>query len=126
MVNERIEEIMTEYNDDLTKGREPITECKYHKTNGTITIFFVTFAYHIFIYKDTYVLSWFRKDIDRESFWIHDGTEYCPDVATICRSLGNRIFGGFSPRRGKLWYQHDKPKKPRKRKFIWNKDNTPA
>ena len=106
MVNERLGEIIDEYNNDLTKGREKISECKWDKSNGTITIFMDSFAYHLFIYKDTFVLAWLRRDINDEHKWIHDGTEYCTDVSIVIRSLRDRIFGGFSPRRGRLWYQN--------------------
>ena len=116
----RIEEIRDEYNNDLTKGREKISEIKYNKSDGTIAIFLDSYAYYIFIYKHAYILTWLRRDINNEHRWINDGAETCEDISSLIRSINDRIFGGFSPRRGRLWYQFGLTKQ-RKNQFEKNR-----
>lgn len=123
MAMDALPEIIEEYNKTLTKGREPIED--YEFNDNKILIFFKTYAYYVFIYKNAFVLSWLRKD-DKKNRWINDGNEVITNISSLIRSINDRIFSGFSPRRGYSWYHFGLPKNRERQFHSFKRNDDPA
>ena len=106
MAYERIEELIEEYNNNISKGRETVQSHVYNRPKGYIAIYFWTYAYFIFVYQGAYMITWHHKGDD--GIFHQDGIDTCKDVSEVMRTMHNMIFGGFSPRRGSLWHQYGK------------------
>ena len=109
IINDRLLEIQSEYNNAPCKKCGQILDVKIKNKHGFIRVSFDKFAYLIFVYKHTFMLAWFSKR--DEHYYVQDGCVSLSDVSEVCRELNDRIFSGFSPFRGKNWYQYGIPKK---------------
>ena len=126
IIYDRLSEIREEYNNRLGPRSEPITDIIKNLNKGYIRIRFETYAYLLFVFKGAYIITWFRKkkNLNEEvtdDIYINDGAYTIPDatdsnrIAVVVRELDNRIFSGFSPRRGSTWYQYGLPNKKKRR-----------
>lgn len=113
-IHDRAQDICNEYNQTLGVGNEPIQDIIKNLNEGYIRIRFDTYAYMVFIYKEAYIFSWFRK-VSGDRF-VQDGAVTCNDVSQVIRELNDRIFSVFSPRRGLRWYQFGVPKQFKRNK----------
>lgn len=112
-IYERTKEIEAEYNNDPGSKNERIEDTRMNLKSGFIRVRFNTYAYLVFVYKHAYIFSWFHHSGEK---FINDGSVTCMDVSQVMRELNDRIFSGFSPKRGLKWYQYDKPKRYDKKK----------
>lgn len=125
IIYDRLIEIKDLYNKSLGPRSEPITDISKNLNKGYIRIRFETYAYLLFVFKGAYIITWFRKkkNLNEEvtdDTYINDGVYTIPDatnsnrIAVVVRELDDRIFSGFSPRRGSIWYQYGMPKKKKR------------